>query len=298
MICNKTLLLWFSFKNGKIQQYNDKLDYINPRQAVPLKVEEKMGFLNYITTFEESFADIIQGNKELNVFASDAVIATLMTSPLSVYPWDISATKVDGKLILEYNDKRLFDYITTYESANVPPEENLKAKTLSVNGPKKLSIEATMSNHYFAQQALIPNTDVALGPDYSFIVKTPLKPKKGFLYRMWELDKDIKLCVRCQVDGYINIQVSEAKLRVEAENKEIMEKEKKEKKDKKESERKTHKKSEEEKKQPESAEPPIEEIKKIEKAEERPKVEMALINLKALNEYHPAKRVYQFIINK
>ena len=35
------------------------------------------------------FAQIAKENKECNVFATDAILATLMTSPRSAYSWDI-----------------------------------------------------------------------------------------------------------------------------------------------------------------------------------------------------------------
>jgi len=287
-------MIMHRLKAGTIAQYNEKFDYVNPRQPIPLKMDENVGLYNWVTTIENSFVDIITANKDLNVFASDAVITTLMTAPLSVYPWDISVEKRDGKTILEYNENKLFDYTTVYESALIPPEEDPKKRDF-INGPKKLSWEATMSNHYFSQQALQPKTEQVLGADPGFkLPEKKEKPKKGYIYKVWQMEKGIKLCVRCQVDGYIKVQKSEEKMKVEAEEKE-KEKEKKEKKEKKE------------RKESADAAKPVEgalgeekketgvkeEVKKEAevKEEEKKDSSIELINIKAVNEYYEAKRV-------
>ncbi len=251
-------------KTGTINMYNDKFDYVSPKQAIPVKVDENIGLYNWVATIENTLIDIIQEKPELNVFASDAVIATLMTSPLSVYPWDVSVEKRSGKIFLEYNEKRIFEYTTTCESATIPPEEDLKKKEGSVNGPKKLSWEATMSNHYFSQQVLQPKTELTLGPDPGFkLPEKKEKPKKGYIYKMWTLDKEknLKLCVRCQVDGYIKVAKAEEKPAEEGA---------------KDSKKKEEKKPEEDKKEPSKPED---------------KFTNELLNIKALNEYYGGKNV-------
>ncbi len=268
----------YRMRTGTINQYNEKYDYVTPRQPIPVTINENIGLYNWVSTIENNFVGIIQSQKELNVFASDAVIATLMTSPLSVYPWDISVEKRNGKIILDYNEKRIFDYTTVYESAQIPPEEDPKKKDGSVNGPKKLSWEATMSNHYFGQQVLVPKTEHELGPDPGFKVpEGKEKPKKGYVYKVWDLDKNIKLCVRCQVDAYVKVPHVEPK----PEEKEASKKK----------ERKTSKETEEEKKP--AAEEPKTEEKKAEPApaaEEKKAFDISLINLRAVNEYYETKR--------
>jgi len=194
------------FKAGAINMYNDKFDYLTPKNAIPLLINEKIALYNWVSTIEPTFAEIITTKEDLNVFASDAVIATIMTAPLAVYPWDISVTKLNGKIILDIDESKIFNYTTIFESATNPPEDDPKKDKLSVNGPKKLSWEATMSNHYFSQQALLPETTYELGPDPNFnIPEGKDKPKKGYVYKAWEIEKGIKLCVRCQVDAYLKL---------------------------------------------------------------------------------------------
>lgn len=175
-------------------------DKINTRKSKSLKVDENIGSYNSVTTIENSFVEIIKANSDLNVFASDAVVATLMTVQSSVYPWDISVEKREGKIILDYSETRTLAYTTINENATTPPDE----KDDGINGARTLSWEATMSNHYFGQQALLPGADYVLGPEPEFKVSADkAKPRKGYIYKVWEMGNGIKLCVRCQVDSYI-----------------------------------------------------------------------------------------------
>jgi translation initiation factor 3 subunit D len=185
---------------GKIGEYDVKYDRIGTRQPMALKVDEKIGIYNWVSTIENSFVDIIKENKDLNVFASDAVVATLMTVQSSVYPWDISVEKRQGKIILDCCESRIITYTTINENATVAPDE----KDSGINGMQKLSWEATMSNHYFGQQALLPDSDYVLGEEPRFkLPPNKTKPRKGYIYKAWDMGNGVKLCVRCQVDAYI-----------------------------------------------------------------------------------------------
>lgn len=46
--------------------------------------------------------------EEGNVFATDVILAHLMTAPRSVYPWDIIVTKVGSKLFFDKRDGSQF----------------------------------------------------------------------------------------------------------------------------------------------------------------------------------------------
>jgi len=158
--------------------------------------------------------EIIKKNKDLNVFASDAIIATLMTVQSSVYPWDISVEKREGKIILDCGEShayskstedRVISYTTISENATTPPDE----KDTGINGVQRLSWEATMSNHYFGQQALLPDNNYVLGDEPKFkLGANKIKPRKGYIYKAWDMGNGIKLCVRCQVDAYIKEEKS------------------------------------------------------------------------------------------
>ena len=58
-----------------------------------------------------------------NVFATDAILATLMCATRSQYSWDIIAQRVGrNKLFFDKRDDSTFDLLTVSETANEPPQ--------------------------------------------------------------------------------------------------------------------------------------------------------------------------------
>ncbi|MEJ1867763.1 hypothetical protein SMA94_27610, partial [Escherichia coli] len=85
-----------------------------------------------------------------NVFATDAILATLMSCTRSVYSWDIVVQRVGSKLFFDKRDNSDFDLLTVSETANEPPQDEGN----SFNSPRNLAMEATYINHNFSQQCL------------------------------------------------------------------------------------------------------------------------------------------------
>jgi translation initiation factor 3 subunit D len=83
------------------------------------------------------------------VFATDAILSTLMCAPRSVYSWDIVAQRVGNKLFFDKRDSS-FDLLTVYETAQEPIPEDKE----SINSMHSLSQEATFINQNFSQQVL------------------------------------------------------------------------------------------------------------------------------------------------
>ena len=83
------------------------------------------------------------------VFATDAILAHLMTCPRSVYPWDVVVQKLPtGALFFDKRDTSQFDYLTVHETSNTPPQpvrDNSNEEDV-MNSPERLSLEATMIN--------------------------------------------------------------------------------------------------------------------------------------------------------
>merc|ERR1719384_902973 len=79
-----------------------------------------------------------------------------MTSPRSIYPWDIVVQKLpNGALFFDKRDSSQFDYLTVNETANNPPSPT-KAEDdpEGINTPERLSLESTAINQNFSQQIL------------------------------------------------------------------------------------------------------------------------------------------------
>ena len=85
-----------------------------------------------------------------NVFATDAILATLMCCTRSVYSWDIIVQRVGKKLFFDKRDDSEFDLLSVSETATEPPQDEGN----SINTPRNLALEATFVNHNFSQQVL------------------------------------------------------------------------------------------------------------------------------------------------
>ena len=97
------------------------------------------------------FSNILQlAKSQGNVFATDAILATLMCSTRSVYSWDIIVQRVGKKLFFDKRDDSEFDLLTVSETATEPPQDD----ATSINSPRNLALEATFINHNFSQQVL------------------------------------------------------------------------------------------------------------------------------------------------
>lgn len=86
---------------------------------------------------------------DARVFATDAIIATLMTCSRSVYPWDLVVERRHGKLFFDKRDASSFDLLTVNETAQEPPTEDADNK---LNTISQLAIEATWINQMFKEQ--------------------------------------------------------------------------------------------------------------------------------------------------
>ena len=85
-----------------------------------------------------------------NVFATDAILATIMCCTRSSYSWDIVIQRVGNKLFFDKRDDSDFDLLTVSETATEPPQDEGN----SINSPRNLALEATFINHNFSQQVL------------------------------------------------------------------------------------------------------------------------------------------------
>jgi len=136
-----------------------------------------------------------------NVFATDAILATMMCCPRSSYSWDIVVQRVGNKLFFDKRDDSDFDLLSVSETATEPPQEDSQA---SYNSPRSLALEATFINHNFSQQVLRMNEE-----KYSFDDRNPFVQggdetdvaSVGYRYRKWDLGNDIVLIARTEHDA-------------------------------------------------------------------------------------------------
>lgn len=133
-----------------------------------------------------------------NIFATDAILATLMASTKSVYSWDIIMRKHGNNIFFEKRDLDTFDLLNVDENALQPPT----ADEPDIDSPQVLSVEATKINQAFSQQALNPSRKFKFKRDNPFADEEEEEMASvAYRYRMWEFDGGYKLVAR-YVDCY------------------------------------------------------------------------------------------------
>lgn len=197
-------LLWCGF----LDQYNDQYDKVSTRTPAPLKRVETKEFYP-VTTTDDPVIERLAIEGRGTVFATDAILAHLMTCPRSVYPWDIVVQKLPtGALFFDKRDASQFDYLTVHETSNWPPtpaKDNSNEEEL-MNSPERLSLEATMINQNFTQQILRSakfrqNFDYP-NPFWDEDDNDGMEPASvAYRYRSFDLGDDVKLVARTELHG-------------------------------------------------------------------------------------------------
>eukprot|EP00956_Cyclotella_meneghiniana_P011461 scaffold16074_cov66-Cyclotella_meneghiniana.AAC.5 len=198
---------------GFLDQYNDQYDKVTTRTATQLKRVETKEFYP-VTTTDDPVIEKLAIEGKGTVFATDAILAHLMTCPRSVYPWDIVVQKLPtGALFFDKRDASQFDYLTVHETSNSPPapvqDRDITPENeneLLMNTPERLSLEATMINQNFTQQILrsskyrqkfdLPN------PFWDEEDNDGMDPASvGYRYRKFDLGDGVQLVTRCELHG-------------------------------------------------------------------------------------------------
>ena len=65
-----------------------------------------------VTTSDDPIIGRLKNKEESYVFATDAILATLMCAPRSVYSWDIVITRSGNKMYLDKRDRSTFDLLS------------------------------------------------------------------------------------------------------------------------------------------------------------------------------------------
>lgn len=88
---------------GFLDQYNDQYDKVSIRTPAPLKRVETKEFYP-VTTTDDPVIEKLAIEGKGTVFATDAILAHLMTCPRSVYPWDIGTCDCCCWLIFPFDE--------------------------------------------------------------------------------------------------------------------------------------------------------------------------------------------------
>jgi len=137
--------------------------------------------------------------EKAQVFATDTLLCTLMSTLRSVYSWDIIVTRIGNALYLDKRDPMVFDLLNVNETAFDAPEDDKE----SINSVVSLSQEASMINQNFTQQVLLKEKE----QQYAFPNNNPFQipgeelSSTAYKYRKWQLSEDVAMIARCEIDG-------------------------------------------------------------------------------------------------
>lgn len=148
---------------------------------------------------------------EVQVFATDAIIALLMCAPKSNNPWDVIVTKKDGQIFFDKRDNSALDLPSVDENAMNPPLEVSDSK---IDSASALSLEASYVNLNFEANVVKPDAKdrVSMAHPNPFSqgdepANAPLLPK-AYIYKEFNLESNpdatpIPLVVRMEIDAAI-----------------------------------------------------------------------------------------------
>lgn len=144
---------------GELRNYNKDYDRLSVAREQTVRRFEELNFFNVTTSDDPWLPDLIQSDPEVNVIATDHVLACIIAGARSIYSWDLVVTKVSGKIIIDKRDGSQVDWLSVNETANDPPQ---KEDADVMNRPVELSQEASCLNQNFGQMVLErgPNADV------------------------------------------------------------------------------------------------------------------------------------------
>lgn len=171
---------------GELEYYDKSYDRVNVKSEKPLQRIDRI--FHTVTTTDDPIIRKLT-KTEGNVYATDAILATIMCCIRSNYSWDIVIEKIGDKLFLDKRDNTEFDLLTVNETSVEPPQDDGN----SLNSPRNLALEATFINHNFSQQVL--RTGPA-EPRYKFENPNPFisEDEEGevasvaYRYRKWDLN--------------------------------------------------------------------------------------------------------------
>lgn len=199
---------------GGLEFYNRSCDRITPKNERRLERFKNRNFFK-VTTTDDPVIRRLANEDKATVFATDAILATLMCAPRSVYSWDIVIQRVGNKLFFDKRDGSQLDLLPVHETSHEPLPE---AKD-DMNSAYSLSVEAAYINQNFSQQVLIRDGDkVAFDEPNPFANDGEEVASAAYWYRRWKLDDDMYLVARCEVQSVVEVNEQRSFLTLNALN--------------------------------------------------------------------------------
>uniref|UniRef100_A0A0K0FNL1 Eukaryotic translation initiation factor 3 subunit p66 n=1 Tax=Strongyloides venezuelensis TaxID=75913 RepID=A0A0K0FNL1_STRVS len=193
---------------GIVYYYDKNIDRLTPKNSIELK-RNCDTFISVPTT-DDSVIEQLTTEKCGNIFATDIILATLMSSTRSVYSWDVVIHKLGNVIIFDKRDRtdalvNPVDQYTVNETHPDPPVFEGSGE----NTANELAAEALLVNQNFKRQVLKRNSDpykfeneeIPIDDDYDTSAFDC-----AYKYRKWNLGSSKKgvpltLVCRTEVNG-------------------------------------------------------------------------------------------------
>jgi len=194
--------------HGKLEEFNPEFSDVRRPIILDRHWAIERVFHNVTTSDDPILSKLLNENAG-NVYATDAILAVLMASIVSIYSWDLKVKvieKGDEKvLVFDKRDGSFFDYLDVNENSNETP---LDEDELTANTVENLSKEALGLNCNFSQQILLKNEAQTLKfPKSNPFQQNDEKPAStAYLYRTFALEDDIKIVARTEVNSYKSVK--------------------------------------------------------------------------------------------
>nr|XP_043609610.1 eukaryotic translation initiation factor 3 subunit D-like [Erigeron canadensis] len=199
---------------GAVESYDKSYDRTTPKNERRLERFKNRNFFK-VTTTDDPVIRRLANEDKATVFATDAILSTLMCAPRSVYSWDIVVQRVGNKLFFDKRDGSQLDLLSVNETSQEPLPE---AKD-DINSAHSLSVEAAYINQNFSQQVLVRDGNkVTFEEPNPFASEGEEVASVGYRYRRWKLDNETNLVVRCEVQSYIDVNDKKSFLTLNALN--------------------------------------------------------------------------------
>jgi len=151
-----------------------------------------------------------EGGEKTTIFATDNIVAALMTAPRSVLPWGISVVR-EGKFIyLDATESSLVNLLSVCETSGTSGTAGMDSQdSESVNSPSNLWREATYVSDMYAQHvvnAASGKPAVEFEHPCPFLTEDDKAEGKeaapvAYRYRRYPLSDTVDIVVRCELQA-------------------------------------------------------------------------------------------------
>ncbi|XP_044495886.1 eukaryotic translation initiation factor 3 subunit D-like [Mangifera indica] len=186
---------------GSLEYYDRSYDRVTPKNERRL---ERFKYRNFfkVTTTDDPVIRRLANEDKATVFATDAILATLMCAARSVYSWDIVVQRVGNKLFFDKRDGSQLDLLSVHETSQEPLPE---AKD-DINSAHSLGVEAAYINQNFSQQVLVRDGNkLTFDEPNPFANEGEEVASVAYRYRRWKLDDDMYIVARCEVQSVVDV---------------------------------------------------------------------------------------------